>query len=236
MKETVGLPEWRLMPEGLRDRLWVEIEPRLETRASDSWFRTMRAPLAVAASVVVLAAGAAIGLPRLRDQGGTVSAGAGSPSDVQLVNECVQATHQKLRPALNWRAGARIDVDPENGFLVVRNDDYAAICNLKNGKGEGIDYSVETRQMYGNLSAARPVEYGYSSNFDYLAKGSLHFGIVTDDVVAVSLIGPRNSATPAVVRDGTFLAETKFGEAGASPFNRIRATLKSGQVYEGPLR
>ncbi|WP_143249794.1 hypothetical protein [Amycolatopsis sacchari] len=88
----------------------------------------MRAPLAVAAAVVVLAVGLAVALPRLGDRSGTVAVG--SPEDARLVDECVQSSRDEL-PQGRWRAGARLDLDAENGFLVIRDDEYAAVRVLK---------------------------------------------------------------------------------------------------------
>lgn len=231
------LPERRTMPDGLRERLWAEIEPRLGTRTPDSRFRTMRAPLAVAASVIVLAGAGAIALPQLRGHGhgqdDDVTIAAGSPGDVRLVDECLKTD----RPG-RWRAGVRIDIDAEKGFLVIRNDEYAAVCVLENGKGTGLDAAgVATSHGYDGLTAARPFDYIDSWNNDDPVTESVHFGITTDDVTAVSLIGPDNSVTAAVVRDGTFLARTKFPESsGEASTNHIRAALKNGQVIQGPLR
>jgi hypothetical protein len=95
---------------------------------------------------------------------------------------------------------------------------------------------VDLRHAYGNLTPARPFDYLSSWNFTYLARGSVHFGIATSDVAAVSLIGPDGSVTPAVLRDGTFLAETKFAERKDRPTGRIRVTLKNAQVLEDSFR
>jgi hypothetical protein len=67
--------------------------------------------------------------------------------------------------------------------------------------------------VYGNLTAARPFDYLTSYNFDSPATESVHFGFATSDVTAVSLVGPDHSVTPAVVRDGTFLARSNFPES-----------------------
>jgi hypothetical protein len=236
MNET-DLPERRPMPEGLRDRLWAELEPQLTTRASDGRFRTMRAPLAVAASVVVLAAGVAIALPHFRGHGNgePVIAVAGSPGDVPLVNECIQADPQGFPPG-SWRAGARIDLDPENGFLMIRNDESAVVCVLKNGKGTGLVHGLNGFS-YGAPTAARPFAYLGSWNQRLPATVSVHFGIAAGDVTAVSIVGPDKSVTPAILRDGTFLAKTTFvGASNQLTTARIRATLKNGQVIEGPFR
>ncbi|GAA5156790.1 hypothetical protein [Amycolatopsis dongchuanensis] len=235
MNETPELPERRPMPEGLRNRLWAEIEPQLEERGPGDRFRAMRAPLAAAAAVVVLAVGLAVALPRLGDHGDTVPAT--SPEDARLVDECVQAAHGVLPPG-RWRAGARIDVDAENGFLAIRDDQYAAVCVLKNDKGVRLTPNeVSTRRVYGNLTAARPFDYLDSENFDYPITESIHFGIATSDVTAVSLVGPDNSVTPGIVRDGTFAVRTKFPESSGEPTtNHVRATLKNGQVVVGSFR
>ncbi|GAA3528399.1 hypothetical protein GCM10022222_09300 [Amycolatopsis ultiminotia] len=245
MNDPDDLPEPRPMPESLRNRLWAEIEPQLETRASGSRSRMLRAPSAVAASVVALAVGLAIVLPQFRDRGQDNVTGAGSPGagqpvnpgDLHLVRECVQAGQDVPDPA-SWRPGVRFDLDAENGFLVIRSDEYAAVCVLKNGKATRIEGGVDTRRhVYGDLTAARPFDYLSSWNWGSPVAGSVHFGIVTSEVTAVSLVGPDNSVTPAVVRDGTFAAKTKFAESSGQPTtNHIRATLKDGQVIEGPFR
>jgi hypothetical protein len=238
MKEPTGLPERRPMPEGLRDRLWADIEPQLEKRGSGNRFLgTMRAPLAVAASVIVLAAALAIAIPQLRSHDEVPAAG--NPADAVLVDECVKVSATPL-PVGSWRAGARIDVDSEKGFLVIRDDEYAAVCLLKNGRAQGVWQTAtdgDVRHTYSKLTAARPFDYLVSDNEGSPVTESVHFGIATSDVTGVSLIGPDNSVTPAVVRDGTFAVRSRYAEStGVSSTNRIRATLENGQVIEGTLR
>ncbi|WP_344855595.1 hypothetical protein [Amycolatopsis ultiminotia] len=178
------------------------------------------------------------------DAGPTVNAAAGSAvrsavetSDDEITRECVQAGQDVPDPA-SWRPGVRFDLDAENGFLVIRNDEYAAVCLVKNGKGTGIAGGVDTRRhVYGDLTAARPFDYLSSWNEGFPATGSVHFGIASSEVTAVSLVGPDNSVTPAVVRDGTFAAKSAFPESVDEPTtNYVRATLKDGQVIEGPFR
>jgi hypothetical protein len=159
---------------------------------------------------------------------------AAGDSDAELTKECVQVSPDLPDPA-SWRPGVRFDLDPENGFLVIRNDQYARICVVEGGKG-AFTYPVDERHVYGNLTAARPFGYLSSYNFDYPATESVHFGIATSDVTAVSLIGPDNSVTPAVVRDGTFFVKGEPESPYVSTTNSIRATLKNGQVIEGPFR
>ncbi|WP_431879415.1 hypothetical protein [Amycolatopsis sacchari] len=234
MNETPELPERRPMPESLRNRLWAEIEPQLEERGPGDRFRAMRAPLAAAAAVVVLAVGLAVALPRLGDHGDTVNAGASW--ETRVIHECIEISHSWIQPE-GWRAGARIDLDPETSYLVIRNDEYAAVCGVRNGKVLGLlqPPEIDGRHRYSKLTAARPFDYLISeprSNADYI-----HFGIATSDVTAVSLVGPDNSVTPAVLRDGTFAVRSKFPESSGEPTtNHVRATLKNGQVVVGSFR
>lgn len=241
MDEMTGLPERRRMPEGLRDRLWAEIEPRLDALASDARSRrTMRAPLAVAASVIVLAAGLAIALPQLRghDQGDRVTAG--SASDARLVEQCIEVSHSSLRPG-DWRAGARIDLPSGRDFLVIRNDTYAAVCGIDGGRILGlaeVPGKGTTAPTYEQLSAARPFDLIDRSPWPLQSPdtGTVYFGIATSDVIAVSIIGPDNSVTPAVLRDGTFAATNRYGGVNGTTLNRVRVTFKDGQVTERSFR
>jgi len=231
MNETADLPEQRPMPEGLRDRLWAEeIEPQLEPPDSGNRFRTWRAPLTAAAAVIALAVGVVFALPVLRGGGGATAA---AGPDMQLVNDCIHTSYAEV-PSGSWRAGARLNLDATQGFLMIRSDEYAAVCDLSNGRPTGIMGGVSTRHTYGNLTAARPWDYNDSDN---LATESVHFGIAANNVAAVSLVGPDNSVTPAVLKDGTFIVRTKFAEDSNSyTSNRVKATLDTGQVIEGPFR
>ena len=225
MTDTPDLPERREMPEALRDRLWAEdIEPELVEKR-----RSLRAPLAVAASVVVLAAVAAVGFAQLRGRDVDVASG-----QSQLVKECVRNGHNMPDPT-SWRAGARLDLSPGQGYLIIRNARSAAACVIENGKGTGIiGGAVDSTDLYAALTPERPFDYLTSMNFDH---ESVHFGITTDDVVAVSLLGPDNSVAPGVVGDGTFIVRTAIGEDSNQPStNYVKATLNNGHVIQGPLR
>ena len=229
MNESTDLPEKRPMPEALRDRLWEDIEPQLEP--PESRFRSMRAPLAVAASVVVLAAAVAITFSQLRGQDVGVAAG----PDSQLVKECVQADHDVPTSGGSWRSGARIDLDSKNGFVAIRNDQFAAVCVIQNGKGVGImGGDVSTGHVYANLTAARPFDYLGSMNYP---DESIHFGIAADNVAAVSVVGPDNVELPATLRNGTFVVRSKIGEnSDQTTTNYVRATMADGHVVGGPFR
>ena len=81
---------------------------------------------------------------------------AAQDSDAEITKECVQASPNLPDPA-NWLPGARFDIDSENGLLVIRNDEYAAVCVLKNGKGVDTDvYGAPTRAMC-MATSPRPV-------------------------------------------------------------------------------
>jgi hypothetical protein len=221
------IPERREMPEALRERLWAQdIEPQL---ADKHWFGSMRAPLAVAASVVVLAALVAVGFSQLRGGDANVASG-----QSQLVKECVRSARNMPDPG-GWRAGARYDLNPQLGFLVIRNSRSAAACVIENGRGTGIvGGAPDSTDLYAGLTPERPFDYLTSMNY---LKESVHFGIATDDVVAVSLIGPDNSVSTGVVGDGTFIVRDDIGENSGQPStNYVRATLNNGQTVQGPLR
>ena len=219
------IPKRREMPEALRERLWAEdIEPQLTSR-----HHPMRAPLAVAASVVVLVALLAIGFTQLRGNDTNVASG-----QAQLVRECVRSARNMPDPT-SWRAGARYDLSPQLGFLVIRNSRTAAACVIENGKASGVvGGPPDATDRYAALTPERPFDYLTSMNY---TKESVHFGITTDDVVAVSLIGPDNSVSTAVVADGTFIVRDNIGENSNQPStNYVRATLANGQTVQGPLR
>ena len=230
MNETRDLPERRPMPEALRDRLWdEEIEPQLEPKGFGR-FKGIRAPLAVAAAVVLLAVGVVFALPYLRGRSVEVAAG----PDSELVRECVQAGWGASYGG-PWRAGARLDLDATHGFLVIRNDRTAAACVIDNGKGTGIiGGTVDPVDLYGKLNAARPFDYLTSMNY---TKESVHFGIASADVVTVSLVASNNSSTPGVVRDGTFIVRTAVPEnSNQTSTNYVEALLANGKTVSGPLR
>lgn len=229
MNETADLPERRPMPEGLRDRLWADIEPQLA--GSDHRFRKFRAPLAVAAAVIALAVGVVFALPALRDRD-TVAA-AGSPGDMAMVNDCIDSSYETM-PSGRWSLGARLDLDSSHGFVVIRSDEYAAICILTDGHPTGIMGGVSTRHTYGNLTPARPWDYLSSDNFP---TESIHFGIAANNVAALSMVGPDQSVTPTILKNGTFVVRTRFAESsGQYTSNRVKATLDSGQEIDGPFR
>jgi len=218
------IPERREMPEALRERLWAEdIEPQLAPR------HRMRAPLAVAASVVVLAVLVAIGLTQLRGNDTNVASG-----QSQLVKECVRSTPNMPDPT-SWRAGARYDLNSQLGFLVIRNSRTAAACVIENGKGTGvIGGPPDSTDRYAQLTPERPFDYLTSMNYP---KESVHFGIATGDVIGLSLVGPDNSVSPGVVADGTFIVRDTIGENSGQPTtNYVRATLANGKTVQGPLR
>ncbi|MFC0548270.1 hypothetical protein [Kutzneria chonburiensis] len=221
------IPKRREMPEALRERLWTEdIEPQLAPRHR---FGSMRAPLAVAASVVVLAALVAIGFTQLRGTDTNVASG-----QSQLVKDCVRTTRNMPDPT-SWRAAARYDLSSQLGFVVIRNSRTAAACVIENGKATGvIGGAPGSTDLYGQLTPERPFDYLTSMNYP---KESIHFGITTDDVVGLSLIGPDNSVSPGVVADGTFIVRDPIGENSGQPTtNYVRATLANGQTVQGPLR
>lgn len=227
MNEIDDLPEKQPMPAALRDRIWAEIEPQLEPPASR--FRTLRAPLAAAAAVLVLALGVVVALPLLRGHDLQVAAG----PDAQLVKQCLQAG-DTVPDGETWRAGARLDLDPDHGYLMVRSDTAAGVCVIENGRGAGLIGSEAFDGRYGRLTAARPFDYLTSDNLD---TESIHFGIVAGNVVTLSLFSPDNVTTPGVVRDGTFIVRTKIPEQSQQPTtNYVKVTLADGRTVTGPLR
>jgi hypothetical protein len=231
MNET-DLPERRPMPEALRDRIWDQIEPRLDTPDTDHRFRSLRAPLAVAASVIVVALGVVLALPALRGHNGVGTAAGGNAPDA-LVNECVHTAPTISDPA-NWRAGARLDLDATHAFLVIRDDTAAAVCVVEQGKGTGLIGDEAFTGVYGKLSAVRPFDYLTSMNYP---AESIHFGIAASDVIGVSLVAPDNSTSPGIVADGTFIVRSRVGENSNEPTtNFVDATLASGRHVQEPLR
>ncbi|MFC0437115.1 hypothetical protein [Kutzneria buriramensis] len=191
--------------------------------------------LSAAAAIGLLAAGSGIALAADPGTGTTIAA----TGDAKTAQECVQADGHVPDPT-TWRPAARITVDARHGFLVIRNDKLAAICTVEDGHGTGIMGGVETRHVYGKLTAARP--FDYLSSMNYLADKthpaeSIHFGITTADVKSVSLVGPDKSVRDADVKDGTFVVRTPFGEdSDQATTNHVRVTLTNGQVITGPFR
>ncbi|QUQ68658.1 hypothetical protein [Kutzneria sp. CA-103260] len=195
--------------------------------------------LSVAAAAVAIAAGSAVAFAAIPSSAPTVNVAAGAADDhatgdALIAKECVRNTQGIPNPA-SWRAGARYDLSAQLGFLVIRNDKQAAVCVIENGKaGSVMGGDVSTRHTYTNLTSARPFDYLSSWNTD---NESVHFGIATDNVAKVALVGPDGSQTPTVLKDGTFIAKTKFAEdSNQSTSNHVRATLDNGQVVTGPFR
>jgi hypothetical protein len=240
------------MPDALQDDLWIRLAPQLAATQAGRRRRSRALPVSVAAAVAVLIVGGVVIYGPLRDSG---PAGSGSahvvppadPADVKQAKDCVQATIASgvaWPDPDSWRPAAKIDTDTPNGFLVIRNDKAAAVCLVNNGTTSGIMaadgawVAGRARHSYANLTAARPFDYFSAWNRDSPTgvSQSIQFGIATDDVIAVSLVGSDNTVTPAVLRDGTFAAKINNGEyCGASNSNRVLATLSNGQVIEGPL-
>ena len=197
--------------------------------------------LSAAAAIGVLAAGGAAAFatvptsgPEVKPAAATAPAPAADPVDAKIAKECVQADQHVPDPA-SWRPAARLDVDAQHGFLAIRNDKLAAVCVIENGHGTGIMGGVGTNHNYGKLTDRRPFDYLDAMN--YPDGQTVQFGIATGDVAKVSLIGPDGSATPTVLKDGTFIAKTKFGEDSNQPTtNHVRATLANGSVVDGPFR
>ena len=198
--------------------------------------------LSIAAAAAAIAVGGAVAFASVPGaspaavgtQGSTQVAPPWAKSgDGKIAWDCVQAGH--LADPAGWRPGARIDVDVNSGFLVIRNDKSAAVCVIEGGKGTGImGGDVSTTHVYGNLTATRPFDYLTSMNYEH---DSVHFGIASKDVTAVSLVGPDKSVTAATLKDGTFIARVKAGEDSTeSTTNHVRATLDNGKVVEGPFR
>jgi len=111
---------------------------------------------------------------------------------------------------------------------------YGLRVQWSDGHGTGIMGGVETRHVYGNLTAARPFDYLSSMNYP---GESIHFGITTGDVKSVSLVGPDNSVRAADVKDGAFVVRTPFAEDSNQPTtNHVRVTLTNGRTVTGPFR
>ncbi|MFL6145152.1 MAG: hypothetical protein ACJ72N_25220 [Labedaea sp.] len=254
MNNNLNLPSDRPMPEHLREDIWNRLAPELAAAPAGRPRRSAGLPLSVAAVVGVLVVGGVVAFGPVRDSGPVRDpgpAGSGSPhvippadpADVKLAKDCVHATIASgvvVPYPDSWRPAAKIDADTPNGFLVIRNDNAAAVCTVSDGTTRGImgpDFAMlagRGRHRYANLTNTRPFDYFTAWNTG--DNSSIQFGIATDEVIAVSLVGQDNSATPAVVRDGTFAAKIGNGETCGSPTsNLVRATLKNGHVIEGPL-
>jgi hypothetical protein len=247
----IDLPPDRPMPEQLQDTLWARVMPELASPRR----RKPGAPLMAAAAVGVLAVGAAVVFGPVRD-GVSVDTGSQSPgqavqpvaptpdpAEVKLVKDCVNATlayGTAVPDRDSWRPAAKIDTDTPHGFLVIRNDKAAAVCVINDGKATGMmGADVETmagrRIGYAKLTAEHP--FNCFTGVSGLGEPTYLFGIVTNDVTAVSLLGPDESMHPATVHDGTFAV--KIDDGGRVPRNvdyRVRASLKNGHVIDAPLK
>jgi hypothetical protein len=199
--------------------------------------------LAAASAVAALAVGGAVAFAAIP---GSAPAHSGSPAilraapegsdpgDVQIAKDCLAATPNG--PDLgSWYPGAKIDTGAGNGFLMIRNDRTAAVCVIEKGKGAGVmGADFDTRHVYGKLTAQRPFDYLTSMNYQ---TASIHFGIASDNVAGVSLVGPDKSVTGGVLKNGTFIVKTTVAEdSGQGTTNHVRAILNNGQVIDGPFR
>jgi hypothetical protein len=251
--DDIEVPANRPMPDDLRDYLWNRLEPQVAATLAGR----RRRPLALPLSAAAVAVGALVG-------GVLVFGPAGAPervlppadpAEVRLTQDCVNATiasGTEVPDPESWRPGVKIDIDDadfqwsEN--LVIRNDKAAAVC-LVSGRATGGITGADTarlegrgRHSYANLTAARPFDYIDAWNFP--GGESIEFGIATDDVVAVSVVREGAVVASALLHDGTFAVKVDGGEMcgrsaepGGQPVasNLIRATLRDGQVIEGPL-
>lgn len=250
MNNNLDLPADRPMPDALQEGMWTRLMPELAAAQAGRHRRSRSLPVSVAAAVGVLVVGGVLMFGPLRDSGPVGSGSrhvvpAADPADVKLAKDCVQATIASgvaWPDPDSWRPGAKLDTDTPRGFLVIRNDKAAAVCMVSGGTTSGILAAdgawVEgrARHNYANLTATRPFDYFSGWNESSPSYQSIQFGIATDDVIAVSLVGQNNSETPAVLRDGTFAAKIENREyCGPSTSNQVRATLGNGQIIEGPL-
>ena len=189
--------------------------------------------------VAVLAIGTATGAAALAGHPGSVPVSPSGDKGSSLTQDCVEAAAaqgESLPNPHNWRSGADFGIGSPEGFLTIRDDKYAAVCDVENGKAAGLmgGFDAKSRHNYDRLTTARPFDFLDAMNYP---DRTIMFGIATQDVVSLSLIGPDGSVTPATVHDGTFVAVTKFGEDSGQPTtNHVRATLKDGTVVTGPLR
>lgn len=194
--------------------------------------------LAMTAALGVFAVGGAMAFAAV--PGSTPTPAAGSQAlqspligDAKIAQDCLGTAGDVANKA-SWRPGARINLDANHGFLVIRDDKNAAVCVIEDGKGTGLMGGVIDNHGYGKLTAQRPFDYLTSMNY---AHQSVHFGIAATDVTGVTLVGPNKSEAAAVVKDGTFAVLAKDAEnSNASTTNHIRVTLANGGVVSGPFR
>ncbi|GAA0649896.1 hypothetical protein GCM10010174_86770 [Kutzneria viridogrisea] len=210
---------------------------------------TLPVTIAAVASVFAVGGAVAFGVTPSKDdtvanEARAASQGQSDPIDAKLARDCVQATIARgvdVPEPGSWRPAAKMDVDTPHGVLIIRNAKAAVVCLIDNGKATGImaadshfDGSTGQRHTYRKLTASRPFDY-----FDALNNSteSIQFGIASDGVTAVKLVAPDGSETAAVVKEGTFIAKTKYAEdSNQATTNHVRATLTDGTVIEGPLR
>jgi hypothetical protein len=190
--------------------------------------------LAATAAIGALAVGGAVAfaaVPGTATGTGTQATQAAS-GDAKIMLECLAASEAGNPGA--WRPGARLNLGAKHGFLVIRTDKNAAACVVEDGHGTGLIGGVIDNHSYGKLTAQRPFDYLTSMNYEH---ESVHFGISTQDVTGVSLVGKDGAQTAATVKDGTFVVLAKDGEnSDEATTNSIRATLANGQTVAGPFR
>ncbi|WP_020646461.1 hypothetical protein [Amycolatopsis balhimycina] len=261
MTDDSDLPRDRPMPDHLRYALWARLEPELAASRDGERRRKPGKPWVAAAAVGVLAVAAAAVFGPAPDAGPSttavpVGAGSGSlalgkpatptpaPGEMKLVRDCVNATLAEgiaVPDRESWRPAASVDTDTPHGFLVIRNDKAAAVCIIDGGKaigmmGADVNDMTGRRGGYAKLTAERP--FDPFTGLSGLHEPEFFFGIVTDDVTAVSLIEPDNSVTPASLRDGTVAvkgSERPFSSGETDHFTfHFRVTLKNGNVLDLP--
>ncbi|MEO6086359.1 MAG: hypothetical protein ABIQ18_24920 [Umezawaea sp.] len=251
--DDVEVPANRPMPDDLREYLWNRLKPQVAATLAGRRRRSLVLPLSAAAVAVgVLAGGVLVFGPAGAPDRVLPAA---DPADVRLTQDCVNATIAsgvEVPDPESWRPAVKIDLD-DDGFqwsegLVIRTDKAAAVC-LVSGRATGgitgpdtADLEGRSRHNYANLTAARPFD-GFNA-WNIPSGGSIQFGIATDDVVAVSVVREGTVVASALLHDGTFAVKIDSGEMcgrsvepGGQPVasNLIRATLRDGQVIEGPL-
>ena len=188
--------------------------------------------LAATAAIGSLATGGAVAFAAVPSTGTGTQATQAATGDAKIALECL-AAGEVANPG-SWRPGARLNTDSTHGFLVVRDDQHAAVCVVEDGRGTGLMGGVIDNHGYGKLTAARPFDYLTSMNYDH---ESVHFGIASQDVTGVTLLGPDGTPAAAGVKDGTFAVLAKDAEDSNKPTtNSIRATLADGRVSTGPFR
>ncbi|MEV5721579.1 hypothetical protein AB0L41_47650 [Amycolatopsis mediterranei] len=246
----IDLPPDRPMPDHLQNAVWDRVVSELPGRHR----RKLGTPLTVASAVGVLAVGATVLFGPVHESSpGNIAtpAGTGSESRAQskpvldagkmkLVRDCVSATiayGYAVPDRDSWRPAAEIDRDTRHGFLVIRNDTSAAVCVIDDGvavgmMGADVDGMTGKRYGYAKLTPERP--FNCFTGVTGLDEPTFEFGIVTNDVSAVSLVGPDNSVHPATMRDGTFAAKINRDARDHGSY-RARMTMKNGHVLEAPL-